>query len=525
MTDGRLVTLPLDKLHLAFKRLRDDDYVMSVASCKQCYALYRAASSDDPTLKLRIANSVAEYFKAIADASAARSAKQAERAKTLAKQTAIPKVTMSHICLGTSVSMFFTWKELGCDPQQPSKCEAKNSGYDKAGMWRTGSITKITKNKFRKYVYESKFDTSDGYTGSFTSGEIKEARINFLKLQALHAGELSSSDDEFIGMDCNADMLTAQRKTSPLQDDTHKPVTQKRRQGLVIKGTQDDIPGEIVARDEVDETAKQEGTSNGASESNTENEDACERTATDSKSEGEGEAETSMTNEETQVPDLCAIANDSAVGQPATIPPPSTTECVAITKEVASRLDENGGAGQETLGDNDTVVNEIDVEANPATTGGAGATSSTKRGSDTEHTTPDVAASLNQPDEGTAAFEQDEESAGRLAETGGEGQDTLGDNETVVNEIDGDAKRATTGGEVAPSLTTTGSDAEDTTPGAAAPTVQLDLGAAAVVLDEEETASKAEPSGVGQKSLGDNDTVGNECHNSWRRTSFFDHQW
>ena len=447
MTDGRLVTLPLDKLHLAFKRVRDDDYVMSVASCKQCYALYKAASSDDPTLELRIANSVAEYSKAIADASAARSAKQAERAKTLAKQTAIPKVTMSHICLGTSVSMFFTWKELGCDPQQPSKCEAKNSGYDKAGMWRTGSITKITKNKFRKYVYESKFDTSDGYTGAFTSGEIKEARTNFLKLQALHAGELSSSDDEFSSMDCKDDMLTAQKKTLSLQDDTHKPVTQKRRQGLVIKGTQDDIPGEIVARDELHETAKQQGTSNGDSESNTENEKACERTATDSKSEGEGEAETSMTNEETQVPDLCAIANDSAVGQPATIPPQSSTECVAVTKEVASTLDENGGAGNETLGDNGTVGKEIGAEANPATKGGEGATSSSKRGSDAEHTTPDVGASLNQPDKGAAAFEQDGESAARLAATGGKGQETFGDDETVGNEIDGDAKRPTTGGE------------------------------------------------------------------------------
>ena len=461
MTDGRLVTLPLDKLHLAFKRVRDDDYLMSVASCKQCYALYKAASSDEPALELRIANSVAEYYKAIADASAARSAKQAERAKTLAKQTANPKVTMSHICLGTSVSMFFTWKELGCEPQQPSKCEAKNSGYDKSGMWRTGSITKITKNKFRKYVYESVFDISDGYTGSFTSVEIKEARKNFLKIQALHAAALSSSDDGFSSMDGDDDMLTAQRKTSSLQADTHKPVTQKRRPGLVIKGTQDDTGGEIVARAVLDETALQKGTSNGASETNIENEDTCERTATDSKAVGKGVADTSTTNAETTVPDLCAALNESAVGLPATTPPPSTTGFVAITKEA-------------------------------------------------EDTTPGVAAPSIQPDEGAAAFEQDEEAAARLADTGGEGQETLGENDTVGIDIDAEAKPPTIGGEGAPSATTRGRNAENTTPDVAASSIQLDLGAAAVVLDEEETASIAEPCGVGQKILGDNDTQGNE---------------
>ena len=155
MTNGRIVTLPLDKMHLAFKRVREDAYVMSVASCKECYALYKAACSDLTALELRIAKSVADYYQAIADKSASRLAKQAARAKNLAKQTDIPKVTMSHICLGTSVSMFLTWKELGCDPQPPSKCEAKNSGYDNAGMWRTGSISKITKTNSKNMFTKS----------------------------------------------------------------------------------------------------------------------------------------------------------------------------------------------------------------------------------------------------------------------------------------------------------------------------------------------------------------------------------
>ena len=55
--------------------------------------------------------------------------------------------------------MFFTWKELGVDAQQPSKCEAKNGADDNTGEWRTGSITNITKNQFKQYVYEWVFDT------------------------------------------------------------------------------------------------------------------------------------------------------------------------------------------------------------------------------------------------------------------------------------------------------------------------------------------------------------------------------
>jgi hypothetical protein len=109
--------------------------------------------------------------------------------------------------------MFFTWEDLGIDAQQPRKCEAKNGAYDKAGEWRTGTIKDIVKNKFKKYVYACVFDTPGRYTGLFSGAEIKEARTNFLKIQAIHADELNSSDDGLSSCDGADDRNAAQAKT------------------------------------------------------------------------------------------------------------------------------------------------------------------------------------------------------------------------------------------------------------------------------------------------------------------------
>jgi hypothetical protein len=229
MSDGRYVTLPLERAHVAFKKVREAEYIMSAYDKKECQALYIAATSDTTALELRLAKCLSDYNDSVRDAALARTAKlAASRARRTSKQTVNPKVNISHICLGTSVSMFFTWKELGVDAQQPSKCEAKNGDYDKTGEWRSGSIKDISKNKFKKYVYECVFDTPGRYTGLFTTGEIKEARINFLKIQALHAAALSSSsDDGLSSVDGDDDMLQAQGKMTSEQSKEYLPLRRK----------------------------------------------------------------------------------------------------------------------------------------------------------------------------------------------------------------------------------------------------------------------------------------------------------
>jgi hypothetical protein len=209
MTDGRYVVLPLDRAHIAFKKVQEAEYIMSSYDKKECHAMYIAASNDTTALELRLIKILSDYNDSVTDAARARKAKlDATRAKTLSKKTVNPKVTIGHLCLGTTVSMFFTWKELGFAAQQPSKCAAKNGAYDNTGEWRSGSIANITKNKFKKYVYECVFDTPGRYTGLFTTGEIKEARINFLKIQALHADAVNaSSDDGLSSVEGDEDML------------------------------------------------------------------------------------------------------------------------------------------------------------------------------------------------------------------------------------------------------------------------------------------------------------------------------
>jgi hypothetical protein len=121
--------------------------------------------------------------------------------------------------------MFFTWKELGVEARQSSKCEAKNGAYDNTGEWRSGSIQNITKNKFKKYVYECVFDTPGRFTGFFNTSEIKEARINFLKIQALHAAALSSSsDDGLSSLDGDDVMLQAESKDTSTLGRKSKPL-------------------------------------------------------------------------------------------------------------------------------------------------------------------------------------------------------------------------------------------------------------------------------------------------------------
>ncbi len=197
MMDGRYVTLSWDHMHLAFKRVKEESYVMTEAMQTECLNMYIAALRDSTALEILIRQRELEYKVAMDAASIAHEAKvAATKARSQAKQKAPPKARMSDICLGTSVSMFFKWSELGSDGRQPAKCEAKESGTDNEGKWCTGSITNITQNQFKKWVYQCVFDTPGKFTSSFTSGEIKEARNNFLKLQHLLAAQkLNSSDD------------------------------------------------------------------------------------------------------------------------------------------------------------------------------------------------------------------------------------------------------------------------------------------------------------------------------------------
>ena len=118
MMDGRYVTLSWDKLKAAFKRVKEDEYVMTQSAQNACRQMYLAAIADVTALELTIADCEREYKVSLAkvrmNRKAASEAKKQEEeepgARTAPKKKQPPapkKSTLNEICVGTGVAFFF----------------------------------------------------------------------------------------------------------------------------------------------------------------------------------------------------------------------------------------------------------------------------------------------------------------------------------------------------------------------------------------------------------------------------------
>jgi hypothetical protein len=115
MMDGRL---SWDKLGLAFKRVKEDKYVMFNSMRKQCRQIYLAAIADVTAVELQIPKSEREYIEAEDKVRKARraalEAKAQEKKEPAAPEprakkepATLKKGTLNDICVGTCVAMFF----------------------------------------------------------------------------------------------------------------------------------------------------------------------------------------------------------------------------------------------------------------------------------------------------------------------------------------------------------------------------------------------------------------------------------
>jgi hypothetical protein len=180
MEDGRYVTLNWDSLHLAFKRVKEDEFALTEAKGKEIRNMYLTALEDYTASELRIAHAQAAFQKATHEADLAHRAKLAAKVKYNTKTTAIPKVLM---------------KDLDDFEKPHAKCAAKHAGSDDEGEWRTGTVEKMKQNKYRKWAYYTVFDTPSRFAEWFDAGTTKDARINYLKLEAIREAQVTSDDD------------------------------------------------------------------------------------------------------------------------------------------------------------------------------------------------------------------------------------------------------------------------------------------------------------------------------------------
>ncbi len=65
MNDGRLITISWDKLHQAFKRIKEWDCIISILKQNELRDMYLAACADTTAMELRIEKSQLEYKAAI----------------------------------------------------------------------------------------------------------------------------------------------------------------------------------------------------------------------------------------------------------------------------------------------------------------------------------------------------------------------------------------------------------------------------------------------------------------------------
>ena len=188
MRDGRYETLDLINLHKAFKRIKEDSYVLGMAARSELWKMYQRATADQEALNNKIAESQARFTKARAEASRVRQAQAAARAQKATAQQAPKKATLRDITLGCNVSMYFKWDEL--------EASDRAKGALGKGQWCTATILKMEPNKNRQMVYTCMFHNANRTKSKFNGHEIKIARDNYVRLQALQAAEGESSSED-----------------------------------------------------------------------------------------------------------------------------------------------------------------------------------------------------------------------------------------------------------------------------------------------------------------------------------------
>ncbi len=179
-------------------------------------------------MELRIAHTQADFQKATQEADLAHRAKLAAKVKYNTKTTAIPKVLIKDLICGIRVSMFFKWGELDDFEKPHAKCAAKHAGSDGEGEWRTGTVEKMKQNKYRKWAYYTVFDTPSRFAEWFDAGTTKDARINYLELEAIREAQVTSDDDGLSSPDVNSERPKGRDKTSvppPTKKDPHGMVS------------------------------------------------------------------------------------------------------------------------------------------------------------------------------------------------------------------------------------------------------------------------------------------------------------
>ena len=242
MNDGRLVTMSWDKLHQAFKRIMEWDCIISALKQNELRDMYLAACADTTALELRIEKSQSEYKAAIELVRVKReAAREAAAALKNAKNPTLKarkKVKINDIRVNTHVSMYFTWEELESTLPRPSTVPDADGMTDMADQWRTGTVTKIDQNKWRKKVYTCVFDTPGKFTSPYNAQEILVARENYLKLKTSYHGIVESSSDDFSATDEDSNLVTPPKQAAPKSNIVSRSVRKIAGPHLTIPGTQ-----------------------------------------------------------------------------------------------------------------------------------------------------------------------------------------------------------------------------------------------------------------------------------------------
>ena len=242
MNDGRLVTMSWDKLHQAFKRIMEWDCIISALKQNELREMYLAACADTTALELRIKKSQSEYKAAIELVRVKReAAREAAAALKNAKNPTLKarkKVKINDIRVNTHVSMYFTWEELESTLPRPSTVPDADGMTDMADQWRTGTVTKIDQNKWRKKVYTCVFDTPGKFTSPYNAQEILVARENYIKLKTSYHGIVESSSDDFSATDEDSNLVTPPKQAAPKSNIVPRSVRKIAGPHLAIPGTQ-----------------------------------------------------------------------------------------------------------------------------------------------------------------------------------------------------------------------------------------------------------------------------------------------
>ena len=242
MSDGRYITISWDKLHQAFKRIKEWDSIIPPKKEKELRAVYIGACADTTALDLRVEQSQAEYKDGIERVRLKREAARAAAAALKNKKTPSTKATkkakISDICVNTHVSMFFRWEELESPLPRPSKVPDADGKIDLDDQWVTGTVTAITQNKFRKKVYTCVFDTPGKYTSPYNAQEILVARDNYVKLKKSYHGIVDSSSDDFSATDDDSNVPPMANAAPPKSVVVERPRAKFVGPHLTIPGTQ-----------------------------------------------------------------------------------------------------------------------------------------------------------------------------------------------------------------------------------------------------------------------------------------------